>query len=54
MSLQKEIGCFPKSEFLPPESFVPLFLVSFQSASMIRAYASILQQFEGNLNWKSS
>ncbi len=52
MSLQKGIGFSPQSEFFPAESFVPLFLVGFQNVSMIRAYLSILQQFEGNLNCK--
>jgi hypothetical protein len=52
ISFQKRIGLSPKSEFLRPESLVPPFLVSFQSASVVRTYPSILQQFIGNLNCK--
>lgn len=49
---QKRVGFSPKSKFLRSESLVPPFLVSFQKASVVRAYPSILQQFKGNLNVK--
>ena len=52
ISFQKRVGFSPKSEFLRPESLVPPFLVGSQSASMVRAYPSILQQFKENLNRK--